>query len=275
MKALVTGCAGFIGSHICEHLVENNYEVIGVDDLSTGDITRVPVEVDLRVIDVCDADDIVRGVDVIFHTAAVARTLTTVEKPIYSNKTNVEGTLTMLEAARKYGVKRFVHSSSCILYVPTTPYYVGKLAAEEYVRIYNGLHGVSTVSLRYANVYGKHQSEKGAYPNVLASFRKDKREKGYVTITGTGEQTRDYIHVHDVVRANMLAARSTENGHYDIGTGVQTSLNELAPYYDCKITYTDERVGDVLRLEVDTDNAWTKLGFEARIPISEGIKEMV
>jgi UDP-glucose 4-epimerase len=177
--------------------------------------------------------------------------------------------------ARDAGVKRFVHSSSCIIYVPNTPYYVAKQAAEEYTRVFNELYGFSTIALRYSNVYGKRQSEDGISPNVFAALRKSKKENGKLFITGNGEQTRDYTHVSDVVEANILASKSEITGAYYVGTSVATSLNEVAPFFECPIEYIAERQGDIKHLVRDGKEFKEKLGWQPKVSITDGIADVL
>jgi UDP-glucose 4-epimerase len=263
VKAFVTGVAGFVGSHLADRLIALGYEVVGIDNLLTGSMENVNPQVFFYNRDINDDNtDLMRGCDVVFHLAAIARTQWCIDNPKLAHKTNATGTLNVLMNAKSAGVKRFVHSSSCIVYVPTTPYYVSKMAAENYVTIFPELYGMSTIALRYSNIYGSlRQSEKGPAINAIASLRKSKRETGRIWITGDGEQSRDFIHVDDVVRANILASKSLKTGWYDICTGKQTSMNEIASYFDCPIDYVEERQGDVKHLVQSPDRAKEELGF--------------
>lgn len=285
MKVLITGAAGFLGSHLTDRLLAEGHEVIGLDNFLTG--SRENLEQHARnprfhliegsIIDRPLVSALMQAehFDTVFHTAAIARTPWTIADPILSHDTTATGTLNVLEAARQTKVKRFVHSSSCIVYVPNTPYYVSKLAAEEYVRIYKELYGLSTIALRYSNIYGKRQSEKGHSPNVFAALRKAKKERGKIFITGDGEQTRDYTHVSDVVDANIRAANSEESGAYYVGTGVATSLNEVAPYFQCDIEYIEEREGDIKHLVRDGTEFKELFGWEPKIQIADGIVDVL
>lgn len=280
MKAIVTGGAGFIGSNLTKRLLDAGWKVLVVDNLSTGEKKSVDKRAQFVRGDVANkllVDVLVSSFrpDTIFHTAAVARTMETVENPHKANETNIKGTLNLLWAAKRFGVKRFVYSSSSILYVPNTPYFVGKQAGEAYTSVFNKVYGLSTVSLRYANVYGAGQSENGSYPNVFASFRRDREKYGEIRITGDGHQERDFIHVHDVVEANILAAFSDKVGAYDICTGKQTSLNTIAPMFGCKIVYVEDRPGDTKSLPLDPRPAEESFGFRARITLEEGLKDIV
>lgn len=274
MRVLVSGGAGFIGSHMTDLLISQGHEVIVLDNLLTGSRENINPKAEFRKADIRGNHlaPHFRGVDWVFHFAAIARTQWTIDDPILANDINTNGTLNVLLAARDAGVKRFVHSSSCIVYVETTPYWVTKQAAENFVSIFPELYGMSTVSLRYSNVYGSlRQSEKGPAINVLASLRKSKRETGKIFITGDGEQSRDFIHVDDVVRANLIAAQSTKTGAYDICTGVQTSLNTIAKAFDCPVEYGPERAGDVKALVQDPTRAELELGFKAEKPFDLSI----
>ncbi len=266
MKILCTGGAGFIGSHLVDELIKQGHSVTVIDNLLTGDESNVNKHATFYNEDIRDDTllPLFIGIDAVFHLAAIARTQWCIDDPKLANDINVYGTLNMLELAREAGVKRFVHSSSCIVYVETTPYWVTKTAAENYVSIYPSLYGMSTIALRYSNAYGSlRQSEKGPAINCIASLRKSKRENGWVWITGDGEQSRDFIHVNDIVRANIMALESDLTGSLDICTGIQTSMNEIAAYFDCPIHHITERQGDVKHLIQDPIPAKAKLGFEA------------
>ena len=281
MKVLITGIAGFIGSHLADYLIEQGHEVMGIDNLFTGDMQNVNekayfIHADIRNLETMIGlfNDI--KPDWVFHEAANPRTFLSVSDPALNNDINITGTLNVLIAARDSGVKRFVSASSCILNSPDTPYYVSKLAGEEYCNVFNKLYGLSTISLRYSNVYGSiRQSEKGASINALASLRKSKRETGRIWITGNGEQKRDWSHVTDIARANLMAAKSDVNGYLDICTGVQTSMNEIAKYFDCPIDYVKAEKGDCMNLSEhqNPEPALQKIGYEYEIPLNyESIK---
>ena len=293
MKILVTGAAGFLGSHIVDRLLADGHEVVGLDNLLTGSLDNLAEHISFAhaaqvvskndrfefvlgdITDRAKVDEVMAGVEAVIHTAAIARTPWTIEDPMLSHEVNATGTLILLEAARKHGVKRFVHSSSCIVYVPNTPYYVSKLCAEEYVILYRKLYGLSTISLRYQNLYGKRQSEKPPHPNVFAAFRASKKEHGKIFITGDGTQTRDFTHVSDAVEANMLALQGHANGWTDICRGVSTSLNQVVRYFDCPVEYIPEREGDIKNLLGTPGYAETLLGFKAKVSVAEGIVDVL
>lgn len=273
----VTGAAGHIGSHTVDRLLQDGHTVVGFDNLSTGSLDNLPEHPKFTFIegDITDKWEVMNftgRVDAIIHLAAVARTQDTIEDPFTCHETNATGTLNLLEASRATGVKRFVHGSSSILYAPHTPYYVSKLAAESYASIYPSLYGLSTVSLRYANVYGPRQSQEGAYPNVLASFARDKKEKGYVTIYGDGSAARDFVHVSDAVEATTRALESNETGHYDIGTGKYHTIESVAKRFGCEVRHEAPRRGDVPHIPIDINPART-FGFEAKATLDEKITD--
>lgn len=287
MRILVTGAAGFLGSHIVDRLLADGHEVYGVDNLLTGSLENLsqnmgdtPNKFIFINADITDREVMLRlikerGIEAIIHTAAIARTPWTIEDPLLSHDVNATGTLNLLEAARLAGVKRFVHSSSCIVYVPNTPYYVSKLCAEEYVLLYQKLYGLSTIALRYQNLYGKRQSEKPPHPNVFAALRASKKQNGKLLITGDGEQTRDYTHVSDAVEANMLALNSEAHGAMDICYGKGVSLNDVAPYFECPVEYIPEREGDVKHLLGKPEQAERELGFKAKVALADGIADVL
>ena len=273
-KILISGVAGFIGSHLADYLIAKGHKVLGLDNFSTGDRKNVNPEVELHEADVKDPeiDIYFKGIDWVFHEAANARTQLSVQDPWYDMKNNIQGTLNVLLASRKHKVKRFVYASSCIIYAPNTPYYVSKQAGEEYTKVFQKCYGLSTIALRYSNVYGSlRQSEKGSHINALASLRKTKRETGKIWITGDGTQTRQWTHVDDVCRANVLAAISDINGMVDICTGVNTSMNEVAKYFKCPIDYVQSPPGDAKDLSVNQNPRPAKnfLGYEYQIPFDK------
>ncbi len=274
MRCLVTGVGGFIASHLADYLIENGHEVWGIDNFMTGDIKNINPKAHFTEGDIRDAIlvyNLCKDKDWVFHLAANARTQLSVQDPWMDMENNIQGTLNMLLASRDNKVKRYIHSSSCIVYAPNTPYYVSKQAGEEYTKVFAKCYGMSTVALRYSNVYGSlRQSEKGSHINALASLRKTKRETGRIWITGDGTQTRQWSHVKDVCRANLLAAQSTETGMFDVCTGVNTSMNEVAKYFDCPVDFVPLPPGDAKDLSISQDPqpAWEKLGYKSEIPFN-------
>lgn len=274
MKALVTGGLGLIGSHIVMRLLKDGHQVRVLDirpkeEFSLG---KLPEEVEFLQGDVAnlyDCHQAVQGIEMVFHTAAIARTVETIEEPLRAHAVNATGTLNLLITAQKNGVKRFVHSSSSILYVPNTPYFVGKQCAESYASIWGDLYHFSTISLRYANVYGKGQRRDGAYPNVLAAFARSKEEQGFIVVDGDGSQNRSFIHVDDVVEANMLAAACDVRAALDIGTRDYTSIKEISSWFDCPVKHGPPRAGDIHTIGINAHAAEVLIGFTAKVRFSK------
>ncbi|MFW6003486.1 MAG: NAD-dependent epimerase/dehydratase family protein [Halanaeroarchaeum sp.] len=288
---LVTGGAGFIGSHIADALVDRT-EVRVLDDLSTGQASSVPEAAELIVGDVCDESTLAEamaGVDVVFHEAAVVSVDDSIARPLETDTINVDGTLQVLEAARREGA-RVVFASSAAVYghpdgtpvaesdrtSPTSPYGVSKLAADQYVRLFADLYDVPTVALRYFNVYGPRQS--GEYAGVVTAFVEQARAGGPITVHGDGEQTRDFVHVDDVVRANIRAATTDAVGEaFNVGTGSSVTIRELGEEIrslvdpDVDIVHTEPRDGDIEQSRAETTRARSALGFESTVDLSEGL----
>lgn len=273
MKCLVTGVAGFIGSHLADYLIEQGHKVIGIDNFLTGDKENINRKVEFYKDDIRSVviDNYFKGIDWVFHEAANARTQLSVDDPLFNNDHNINGTLNVLVAAKKHKVKKVLFASSCIIYSPHTPYYVSKLAGEEYMNVFRELYNLPTINLRYSNVYGSlRQSEKGPSINALASLHKSKKETGRVWLTGDGIQVRDWTHVKDICRANLLAAESNATGTYDICTGVHTSMNEIAKYFDCPIDYVPVRKGDQNHLgNQNPEPALKDFGYKYKIPLTK------
>lgn len=278
MRYLVTGAAGFIGSHMVDRLIAEGHEVVAFDNLLTGDQSNVNPKAKFVLGDIRSVDQLIAaatGVDGIFHFAAIARTPWTIEDPVLAMETNVMGTTSVLEAARRLNIKRVVLSSSNIVYAAETPYKASKIAGELIATAYTEMFGMSILSLRYSNVYGPRQSEEGPSPNVFAALRKTKRETGKVHITGDGEQTRAYTHVSDIVEGNYLAMNSDCIGVLDLTTGVYTSMNEVAKLFNAEIVYIPERKGDIKHIKQDAESAKRILGWEAKVKLEDGIKDVL
>lgn len=280
-KCLVTGSAGFIGSHLTDYLIEKGYSVVGVDNFLTGDKTNVNPKSVFYEVDIRDRKKLIDLVakekpDWIFHEAANPRTQLSVDNPVLNHNINITGTLNVLLASRDAKVKKVMFASSCILYSDSTPYYVSKLAGEEYMKVFQKLYNLQTISLRYSNVYGSiRQSEKGSSINAIANLRKTKRETGRIWISGDGEQTRDWSHVTDIARANLMAAKSDATGVFDVCTGVSHTMNEVASYFDCPIDYVSDLPGDCKHLSKnqDPEPAYKAFGYRYEIPFNlESVK---
>jgi len=291
-KVLVTGGAGFIGSHIVDKLIEQKNEVIIIDDLSLGKQEFINPAASFHKLDIRNFSSIkslFAGCEVVFHLAADPRLPLSIENPLLTHEINVTGTLNVLEAARLAGVKKVVFSSSCAIYgdqtlpikesglpQPKSPYGLHKLIGEKYMKLYADLFGLETVSLRYFNVFGPRKTADGGYPMVIPIFLKQKKEGQKLTIVGDGEQTRDYIYVQDVVRANLAAWMSgVKNGEaINIGSGRQTSVNQIAELIGGEKENTAPRSGEMRFIEADITLAKELLGWEPAIKLEEAIIQL-
>jgi len=297
MKALVTGGAGFIGSNIVERLLELGHEPVVLDDISSGYHENLVPGVPFVEGDVRDAEAVGAAIDgcgVVIHLAASVGNARSIADPQSDSATNVIGTLNVLEAARARGIERVVFSSSAGIFgelktlpiaedhpqEPDSPYGTSKLAAEKMCLVYNKLHDMRNVCLRYFNVYGPHQRF-DAYGNVIPIFA-DRILKGVpMTIFGDGEQTRDFVNVADVAAANLAAAFTPDvSGVFNIGSGGRITINELARVMqevgDARVgvEYGPERPGDVRDSLADISAAHAAFGFAPAVPIGgRGLEE--
>ena len=298
VHALVTGGAGFIGSHIVDRLLADGYRVRVLDDFSTGKRENLPDSADLEIVtgDVGSFEDVhkaMQDVELVFHEAAIASVPKTIEDPIGSHRTNYQGTLNVLEAARQHGAKRVVFASSAAVYgdlpdlpkredmplKPLSPYAVDKLASEYACQMYTHLHDLETVCLRYFNVYGPRQDPGSPYSGVISIFA-DRLKKGKrPVIYGDGEQTRDFVFVSDVVEANMKAATSGSavGRVINIATGGVVTLNELLKSM-CRIlnrkfdpAYEKVRVGDIRHSSALASLSKEALDWRAIVDMDEGL----
>jgi UDP-glucose 4-epimerase len=280
MRAVVTGGAGFIGSHVVEALLARGDEVHVLDDLSKGNRDRVAAGAELHVGDIRDPDTVFDAArpDAVFHLAAQADVRLSVERPDVDADVNVLGTVRVLEAARRHGAKVVFSSTGGAIYgectspatesaerQPLAPYGTSKLCGEEYLATWNRLHGTEHVSLRFANVYGPRQEPHGE-AGVVAIFMGLLHDGGTPQIYGDGSQTRDYVFVEDVVRA-MLNALDSAGGVFNIGTGAETSVLEL---YDAiqmasgvtrEPAFAEARLGELQRSVLDISLAEHELGW--------------
>jgi UDP-glucose 4-epimerase len=301
MRAVVTGGAGFIGSNVTDALVERGDDVTVIDDISTGRRENLEqalangarlVEADIR--DAAAMRQVVADArpDAIFHLAAQIDVRKSVADPAHDARINVEGTINMLDAAQAAGVKRFVNTSSGgAIYgeaqtipapeshpvAPEAPYGLSKFCAEHYCEIFRRMHGTSTVSLRYGNVYGPRQDPLGE-AGVIAIFCGKLVDGEQPVIFGDGLQTRDYVYIADVVAANLAAADSDAAGAFNIGTGVESSVvdivDALAPLAGGEFAprHEPERPGEVRHIALDTSRARAELGWEAKVGLADGLR---
>ena len=286
MRALVTGGAGFIGSHLVDALVARGDDVIVLDDLSTGRREYVSPAAQFRAHDVREPFE--TDADVVFHLAAQADVGTSMERPSFDAEVNVVGTVNALEAARAAGAHLVFSSTGGAIYgsvdeparedsalLPVSAYGLAKRSAEVYLDGWNRIFGTHHVALRFANVYGPRQSA-ALEGGVIAIFLERLAAGEPTTIFGDGTITRDFVHVDDVVRALLLAAEH-DGGVFNVGTGVETTVAELhalcerAVGVDAPPTYGPPRAGDALRSVLDTEKARAELGFTASVRLADGI----
>lgn len=302
-KCLVTGGAGFIGSHIAETLVKRGDEVRVLDDLSTGKMENLAaiagefefLEGDIRDLETCRRA--VEGVATVFHEAALASVARSVEDPLLANAVNVTGTLNLLVAARDAGVGSFVLASSSAVYGddetmpkvegregrPVSPYGASKLFDEKYAQAFHALHGLNAVSLRYFNVFGPRQDPHSEYSAVIPLFITKVLRGERPTIFGDGEQSRDFIHVEDVVRANIAAAGSAAAAGeaLNVACGAGTTVNALLAAVNdvlgakAEARYAPPRPGDILHSTADIGKALRLLGFAPSLSFIEGLKSTI
>jgi UDP-glucose 4-epimerase len=300
MRALVTGGAGFIGSNLALALLERGDSVVILDDLSSGWATNLPASTRAQFIraDVCDSRyvrDAMEGVSCVFHLAASVGNKRSIDHPVRDAEINVLGTLQVLEAARAAGVRKIVVSSSAAVFgelktlpiredhpvEPDSPYGASKLGAEKETLAFGKLHSIETVCLRYFNVYGPRQRF-DAYGNVIPIFVFQALREEPLTIFGDGAQTRDFVHVGDVVQANLKAADTPGvRGAFNIGSGTRISINGLVDRLRTTmdgllpVRYAPPRPGDVRDSLADITAARTAFGFEPRIGLTTGLADYV
>jgi nucleoside-diphosphate-sugar epimerase len=300
---LVTGGAGFIGSNIVDELLVRGHAVRVLDNFATGreeNLAQARDRVELIRGDVRDpvaVDHAVEGADFVLHQAALASVPRSIADPVANNEVNVQGTLNVLVAARRHGVKRVVYASSSSVYGdseelpklesmppnPKSPYAVAKLAGEYYCRVFADLHGMTTVSLRYFNVFGPRQDPNSQYSAVIPIFVKALVEGRAPSIHGDGEQSRDFTYVANVVEANLLACEAKVQGGrvYNIACGGRFTLNHLYATLAARIganlepIYGPPRAGDVKHSMAGVDRIRRELGYSVSVPFDEGIERTV
>ena len=307
-KILVTGGAGFIGSHIVDRLLNEGFEVTVIDNLDTGRLENFAnhqsrkefhlIKGDIR--DFGLINELMKDVDVVFHEAALASVVFSVQNPILTNDINVTGTLNLLKASSDLHVKRFIYASSAAVYGdtqspikredmnpnPTSPYGVSKLAAENYVKLFHKLYGLETVSLRYFNVYGPRQrfDIQCAYGGAITIFTNRLLKNMPPIIYGDGEQTRDFVYIQDVIEANILALnnKNAAGEVFNIGTGKNISINQIAEILKDKMNrknlkniYADPRPTDIRHGYADITKAKKILGYSPKFSIEEGLTKLV
>lgn len=301
-KAIVTGGAGFIGSHLAEELSQHDYHLTILDNLSTGKKENIAPLLDKKnvefirgsITDLPFLQKTFKNTDFVFHLAAMASVPRSVDEPQLCHETNVTGTLNVLIAARDNKVQKVVNTSSCAIYGdapgfpqkedmpinPLSPYAVSKLAAENYCQLFQKVYGLPSVSLRLFNIFGPRQSPDSEYAAVIPKFINIKLQGKKIHIYGDGKATRDYIYVKDAVNAFILAAESDASGINNIGNGISTTVNELVELISSLTgnntppVYDPPRPGDILQSLADISRAET-FGYDPRYNLKQGLKETI
>tara|TARA_B100001964_G_C14209582_1_gene589832 strand:+ start:92 stop:1072 length:981 start_codon:yes stop_codon:yes gene_type:complete len=297
MKAIVTGGAGFIGSHMAELLLDKGFEVAVIDDFSNGqkdnvDIFKKNPKYKFYEIDISKEfdDSMFKNADYVFHMAALADIVPSIEEPVKYHNANVTGTIRVLEASRKHNIKKVVFSASSSCYgipdkYPTSetaearpqyPYAFTKYISEQYTLFWSKLYKLPVVSLRYFNVYGTRARTNNTYGAVFKVFLKQKLENKPLTIVGDGSQTRDFVYVTDVAKANLIAAESDINGEViNIGTGNPQSVKYLIELINSPSVHIPKRPGEPDSTHADITKAKKLLKWKPEVSFEEGVKIML
>lgn len=291
---LVTGGAGFIGSHLVETLMKRGDTVKILDNLSTGKKENLHPDAEFIKADISRLDEIIphfKNIDGVFHVAALPRVQASIENPIECNASNIDGTLNVIWAAKEAGVKRIVYSASSSAYgdseklpltedmkpSPISPYALQKYVGEEYMKLAAMFWGIETVSLRYFNVFGPNMASEGAYVTVIAIFNRQKINNQSLTPTGDGEQTRDFTFVDDVIRANLLAMASSKVGRgevINIGNSDNRSVNYIAKVIGGPVKNVAARVEPRNTL-ADTSKAKKLIDWQPQVTFDDGLKRTI
>lgn len=293
IKIIVTGGAGFIGSHIVDSLVFDGYDVHIVDNMYAGKEENINENATFHNVDIRDSsklNEIFKDAVYVFHEAALPQVEYSMHNPIETHEINVTGLLNVLEACRLNKVKRLVFAASSASYGnqevlplvenmeprPLSPYGAHKLIGEFYCSLWSRVYNLETVCLRYFNVYGPRQSSTGAYASVVAKFMDLKKSNQSLTVVGDGEQTRSYVHVSDIVKANIKAMSGVQVGKgevINIGTNEMHSVNTIAKLIGGDIVYIDPRI-EPRATSADISKAKEMLDWEPMISLEDGIKEL-
>jgi len=292
MKTLVTGGAGFIGSHLVDKLIKEGHGVVVIDNLSTGKKENLNPEADFHSLDICDFNKInplFKDIDFVFHLAAVPRVPLSVEDPIGTTKSNILGTVNIFKAAIDAKVKRVIFASSSAIYGeqkilpfkenmepnPVSPYALQKLTGEQFAVLFTKLYKIPIISLRYFNVYGPRIDFDSDYGLVIGKFLNQRAQNKPLTIFGDGEQTRGFCYIDDVTDANIKAVQSEKikGGEViNISSGKSHSINYLAKVIGGEVKYLPPRPGDPLHTKADITLAKNLLDWEPKIGFEEGVK---
>jgi UDP-glucose 4-epimerase len=292
--SLVTGGAGFIGSHLVDALIEKGHQVLVIDNLSTGKKENLNPKAIFYQLDLKDLEKIkpiFKGVDFVFHLAAVPRLMPSIENPISAHHNNLTATINVLMAAKEAKVKKLIYSSSASVYGnqerlplreemkpnPLSPYAVQKYTGELYCKIFSQIFNLPTVCLRYFNVFGPRMPSEGNYAAVIGIFLRQRKEGKPLTIVGDGEQKRDFTYVKDVVRATILAAEKDVGGGevINICAGKSYSIDRLAEFIGGPRVNIPSRPGEIRESWGDNSKAKKLLGWEPKYNLETGLKEML
>lgn len=304
-RILVTGGAGFIGSHLVDRLLTQDREVVVLDNLETGRLQNIHQHMGHKNFQLVRGDirdyplikKLLRDVDAVFHQAALISVPQSIQNPALVNEVNLNGTLNLLKASLNTNIKRFIYASSCAVYgnpqttpiketcpaTPINPYGVSKLAAENYTNTFHRTYGLKTISLRYFNVYGPRQKH-NPYSGVITQFLHTLTHHKPPQIFGDGKQTRDFTHVTDIVQANLLALKTNHitGQTFNIGTGKPTTINQLANTLlkitgnpNLKPVHQKPRKGDIRHSVADITKAKQKLHYNPQTSLPEGLKELI
>ncbi len=292
-KFIVTGGAGFIGSHVVDKLIDLGHEVVVVDNLLLGKKEFVNKRAKFIKVDIRDLNKLIKvfkDADAVFHLAADPRLQISVEDPILTHDINVNGTLNVLVAASKQKVKKVIFTSSGAVYGdqevlpvkesfelrPLSPYGLHKVMGEMYCRLFSELYGLETVCLRYFNVFGPRKTGSGSYPLVIPAFLQMRKDGKPMSIVGDGQATRDYVHVNDVAQANILAWESDikKGEAINIGSGTETSVNQIADYIGGERINIPARIGEMKRVRADITLAKNILKWKPTINLQAGINAL-
>jgi len=297
MKSLITGGAGFIGSNLVDRLVELGHKVIVLDNLNTGklsNLNHVKNKIKFIKVDVSknkkSIDKYFKNVDWVFHMAGLSDIIPSIKNPKIYFQANVQGTLNILAASKKAKIKKLIYAASASCYGipdkyptnegakidPQNPYGLTKVLGEQLVIQWARLYNMSNISLRFFNVYGPRSRKKGAYASVLGIFLAQKLAKKALTIVGDGKQTRDFVHVFDLVDGMIKVARTGNKGEiYNLGSGKETSINLLADIIGGKKVYVPKRKGEPEKSLADITKIKDKFNWKPKISIKKGVKMLL
>ena len=281
MNIMVTGGAGFVGTNLIKRLLKDGHNVVSLDNYSTGKKENhqegcVYHECDIR--DVIDFNYFMKDVDIVYHLGALARIQPSFINPANTLEVGILGTMNILEYAREQGCKViFAGSSSVHSGKLKNPYTFSKVVADDLCLLYKKHFNVDTKICRFYNVYGPHQLTEGEYCTVVGIFESQYKEGVELTITGDGEQRRDFTHIDDIVEGLILTAQSDnfEIDTIELGRGNNYSINELAGMFDCETTYIPKRPGEAEVTLCDTSEALIKIGYKPKVNIEDYVKEII